>query len=175
MSKPECEYWNHRPRIPVDRSHSFNLKYRSWDFTYNNCIDPRTHLDWSNTNSSQHAILWNLVGIWYLWSTLVLVFRQACCLSHCSYATWSLLAISELQLSAATSLWPFQRAALLSSWIEVNCLQSATLGKDWLIGLTLLTAWSSFPLQQLTLEQISPSRWQCGKRQASLKAALLLP
>ena len=56
-------------------------------------------------------------------------FRLACRLPLCCYAVWSLLAASELQLSAATLLWLYHRAASLPSWREFNCLQSAMVGK----------------------------------------------
>ena len=56
-------------------------------------------------------------------------FRLACRSPHCHFITWSLLAVSELQLSAATPLWPFHRVASLQSWIEVNCLWSTAVGK----------------------------------------------
>ena len=45
-------------------------------------------------------------------------FRLACRLPLCRYAAWSSLAVSELQLSAATPLWLYHRAASLPSWIE---------------------------------------------------------
>ena len=56
-------------------------------------------------------------------------FRLACRSPLCRYAVWSSLAVSELQLSAATPLWPYHRAASLPSWIEFNCLRSAAVGK----------------------------------------------
>ena len=56
-------------------------------------------------------------------------FRLACRLPLCRYAAWSWLAVSELQLSAATPLWLYHRAASLPSWIEFNCLRSAAVGK----------------------------------------------
>ena len=72
---------------------------------------------------------------WGLWVTehhlrdLYAGFRLACRSSLCHYATWSSLAVSELQLSAATPLWLYHRAASLPSWIEFNCLWPAAVGK----------------------------------------------
>ena len=67
-------------------------------------------------------------------------------LNACRFIAWLLLGVSELQLSAATPLWSFHRAVSLWSWIEVNCLRSAAVGKvarlsiDWLDA---AHAWSS--------------------------------
>ena len=80
-------------------------------------------------------------------STIYAGFRLACRLPLCRYAAWSSLAVSELQLTAATPLWLYHRAASLPSWIEFNCLRSAAVGKAARLsiynGLTLLAAWSS--------------------------------
>ena len=68
----------------------------------------------------------------YFYGTLILInagFRLTCRLPHCRFAAWSSLAVSELQLSAATPLWLYHRAASLPSWIEFNCLRSAAVGK----------------------------------------------
>ena len=81
-------------------------------------------------------------------------FRLTCRLPLCRYAAWSSLAVSELQLSVATPLWLYHRAASLPSWIEFNSLRSAAVGKaarlsiyNWLDAacrcLPLLAAWSS--------------------------------
>ena len=74
-------------------------------------------------------------------------FRLTCCSLLCRYTAWSSLAVSELQLSAATPLWLFIERQSLPSWIEFNCLRSAA---RWAkrqgyrsIGMTLLAAWSS--------------------------------
>ena len=105
-------------------------------------------------------------------------FRLACHSPLCRYAAWSSLAVSELQLSAATPLWLYHIAASLPSWIEFKCLRSAAVGKA--AGLSIY--WHDaacrlvIPLRQVALcpvEQISSSKRQCGKREVSLKPALL--
>ena len=81
-------------------------------------------------------------------------FRLACHSPYGRFAAWSSLTVSEL--SAATPLWSFHWAASLSSWIEVNCLRSATLGKaasisiDWLDAAHRLV----FSLRQVALAQL---------------------
>ena len=104
-------------------------------------------------------------------------FRLACRLPLCRYAAWSSLAVSELQLSAVTPLWLYHRAASLPSWIEFNCLRSAAVGKA--ARLSILLAWRCLPLGHpsaasgaCAVEQISSSKWQCSKRQVSLKPTL---
>ena len=109
-------------------------------------------------------------------------FRLTCRLPHCRFAAWSSLAVSELQLSAATPLWLYHRAASLPSWIEFNCLRSAALGKAARLSINWLdAAWRCLPLGHpsaasgaCAVVQISSSKRQCGKRQVSLKAALYL-
>ena len=66
--------------------------------------------------------------IWVVWLSYA-GFRLTCHSPLCRYATWSSLAVSELQLSAATPFWPYHWAASLPSWIEFNCLRSAVMGK----------------------------------------------
>ena len=84
-------------------------------------------------------------------------FRLACRSSHCCFIAWSLLAVSELQLSAGTPLWLFHRATSLLSWIEVNCLRSTALGKvvrlsiGWLDTTHLLF----FPLRLRSCKKIT--------------------
>ena len=107
-------------------------------------------------------------------------FRLACRLPHCRFAAWSSLAVSELQLSAATPLWLYRRAASLPSCIEFNCLRSAAVGKAARLSIYWLdAAWRCLPLGHpsaasgaCAVEQISSSKRQCGKRQVSLKPAL---
>ena len=107
-------------------------------------------------------------------------FRLTCRLPHCRFAAWSSLAVSELQLSAATPLWLYHRAASLPSWIEFNCLRSAAVGKAARLSINWLdAAWRCLPLGHpsaasgaCAVVQISSSKRQCGKRQVSLKAAL---
>ena len=104
-------------------------------------------------------------------------FRLAYHSPHCYYVICSPLVVSELQLSATTLLWPFHQVASLSSWIEVNCLRCATLGKAaWYLINWLVTAYRLvFALRQVALAQLykcRPSKQRCSERQASLKAAL---
>ena len=107
-------------------------------------------------------------------------FRLTCRLPLCRYAAWSSLAVSELQLSAATPLWLYHRAASLPSWIEFNCLRSAAVGKAARLSINWLdAACRCLPLGHpsaasgaCAVEQISSSKRQCGKRQVSLKPAL---
>ena len=107
-------------------------------------------------------------------------FRLTCRLPHCRYAAWSSLAVSELQLSAATPLWLYHRAASLPSCIEFNCLRSAAVGKAARLSIYWLdAAWRCLPLGHpsaasgaCAVEQISSSKRQWGKRQVSLKPAL---
>ena len=109
-------------------------------------------------------------------------FRLACRSPLCRFAAWSSLAVSELQLSAATPLWLYHRAASLPSWIEFNCLRSAAVGKAARLSINWLdAAWRCLPLGHpsaasgaCAVVQISSSKRQCGKRQVSLKAALPL-
>ena len=107
-------------------------------------------------------------------------FRLTCRLPHCRFAAWSSLAVSELQLSAATPLWLYHRAASLPNWIEFNCLRSAAVGKAARLSINWLINWRCLPLGHpsaasgaCAVVQISSSKRQCGKRQVSLKAALV--
>ena len=56
-------------------------------------------------------------------------YRLACRSPICSYPVWSPLAVSWLQLSAATLLWLYHWATLVPSWIKLNCMWSVALGK----------------------------------------------
>ena len=82
----------------------------------------------------------------------------------CRYTAWSSLAVSELQLSAATPLWLYHRAASLQSWIEFNCLRSAAVGK----AARLLIFWLDaacrlvIALQQVGLAQLYKTHHQSG-------------
>ena len=101
-------------------------------------------------------------------------FRLACSSPLCRYAAWSSLAVSELQLSAATPLWLYHRAASLPSWIEFNCLRSAAVGKAAWLSINWLDAacrlgHPSAASGAWAVVQISSSKRQCGKRQVSLK------
>ena len=80
-------------------------------------------------------------------------FRLACRSPLSRNAAWSSLAVSELQLSAATPLWLYHRAASLPSWIEFNCLQSAVarLLINWQDAACCLV----IPLWQVTLAQLN--------------------
>ena len=110
---------------------------------------------------------WKNASVW-VWIHLYAGFRLVC-----RYAAWSSLAVSELQLSAATPLWLYHRAASLSSWIEFHCLRPAALDKA-----ARLLARGYLPLGHppaasgaCAVVQISSSKRQCSKWQASLKAA----
>ena len=92
----------------------------------------------------------------------------------CRYAAWSSLVVSELQLSAATPLWLYHRAASLPSWIEFNCLRSAAVGKAARLSIYWHDAACRLviPLRQVALAQLNKYQHQSGKRQVSLKPAL---
>ena len=82
----------------------------------------------------------------------------------CRYAAWSSLAVSELQLSAATPLWLYHWAASLPSWIEFNCLRSAVVGKAARLSIYWLDAACSLviPLRQVALAQLNKYHHQSG-------------
>ena len=82
----------------------------------------------------------------------------------CRFAAWSSLAVSELQLSAATPLWLYHRAASLQSWIEFNCLRSAAVGKAARLSINWLDAACRLviPLRQVTLAQLYKYHHQSG-------------
>ena len=96
-------------------------------------------------------------------------FRLACRSLLCRYAAWSSLAVSELQLSAATPLWLYHQAELLPSWIELNCLWSAAVGK----AARLSIYWEDaacrlvIPLQQVALAQLYKYHHQSGNAASS--------
>ena len=96
-------------------------------------------------------------------------FRLACRLPLCRYAAWSSLAVSELQLSAATPLWLYHRAASLPSWIEFNCLRSATVGKAARLSIYWLDAACRLviPLRQVALVQLNKYHHQSGNAASS--------
>ena len=91
-------------------------------------------------------------------------FRLTCRLPHCRYAAWSSLAVSELQLSAATPLWLYHRAASLPSWIEFNCLRSAAVGKAARLSIYWFDAACRLviPLRQVALAQLNKYHHQSG-------------
>ena len=83
----------------------------------------------------------------------------------CRYAAWSSLAVSELQLSVATPLWPYHRAASLPSWRKFNCLRSAAVGKaarlsiyNWHDAACRLV----IPVRQVVLAQLYKNHHQSG-------------
>ena len=80
------------------------------------------------------------------------------------FAAWSSLAVSELQLSAATPLWLFHRAASLPSWIEFNCLRSAAVGKAARLSIYWQDAACRLviPLRQVALAQLNKYHHQSG-------------
>ena len=91
-------------------------------------------------------------------------FRLACRSRLCRYATWSSLAVSELQLSAATPLWLYHRVASLPSWIEFNCLRSAAVGKAARLSIYWHDAACCLviPLRQVVLAQLYKNHHQSG-------------
>ena len=91
-------------------------------------------------------------------------FRLACRSPLCRYAAWSSLAVSELQLSAATPLWLYHRAASLPSWIEFNCLRSAAVGKAARLSIYWLDATCRLVirLRQVALAQLNKYHHQSG-------------
>ena len=86
-------------------------------------------------------------------------FRLTCRSPLCRYAAWSSLAVSELQLSAATPtpLWLFTERQSLQSWIEFNCLRSAAVGRAARLSIYWLDAACCLviPLRQVTLAQLN--------------------
>ena len=84
-------------------------------------------------------------------------FRLTCRSPLCRYAAWSSLAVSELQLSAATPLWLFTQRQSLLSWIEFNCLRSAAVGKAARLSIYWLDAACRWviPLRQVALTQLN--------------------
>ena len=91
-------------------------------------------------------------------------FRLTCRLPHCRYAAWSSLAVSELQLSAATPLWLYHRAASLPSCIEFNGLRSAAVGKAARLSIYWLDAACRLviSLRQVALAQLYKNHHQSG-------------
>ena len=91
-------------------------------------------------------------------------FRLTCRSPLCRYVAWSSLAVSELQLSAATPLWLYHRAASLQSWIEFNCLRSAAVGKAARLSIYWLDAACRLviPLRQMALAQLNKYHHQSG-------------
>ena len=74
------------------------------------------------------------------------------------------LAVSELQLSAATPLWLFTERQSLPSWIEFNCLRSAAVGKATRLSIYWLDAACRLviPLRQVALAQLNKYHHQSG-------------
>ena len=91
-------------------------------------------------------------------------FRLACRSPLCRFAAWSSLAVSVLQLSAATPLWLYHRAASLPSWIEFNCLRSAAVSKAARLSINWLDAACRLviPLRQVALAQLYKYHHQSG-------------
>ena len=101
------------------------------------CLDPSNVLCWFQTNLPLAA------------------------LPLCRLAS---LAVSELQLSAATPLWLFTERQSLPSWIEFNCLRSAAVGKAARLSIYWLDAACRLviPLRQVTLAQLNKYHHQSG-------------
>ena len=74
------------------------------------------------------------------------------------------LAVSELQLSAATPLWLFTERQSLQSWIEFNCLRSAAVSKAARLSIYWLDAACRLviPLRQVALAQLYKNHHQSG-------------
>ena len=91
------------------------------------------------------------------------------------FAAWLPFAVSELQLSAATLLWLFHRGTSLSSWMEFNCpaICHCEPKQQGYRLIVLLLGLPSKASGECVVVQISPSKWQCSEKQASLKSALL--
>ena len=96
-------------------------------------------------------------------------FRLACRSPRWRYAAWSSLVVSELQLSAATPLWLYHRAASLPSWIEFNCLRSAAVGKAARLSIYWHDAACRLviPLRQVALAQLYKNHHQSGNAASS--------
>ena len=96
-------------------------------------------------------------------------FRLACRSPLCRYAAWSSLAVSELALSPS-GIAP-----------ELNRIQLSAICRDGQSGKVIdLLTWRCLPLGHpsaasgaCAVVQISSSKRQCGKRQVSLKPALV--
>ena len=105
------------------------------------------------------------------WTASTCVQRSS--LGWCSRLTYmetmdshrSSLAVSELQLSAATPLWLFTEWQSLLSWIEFNCLRSTAVGKAARLSIYWLDAACRLviPLRQVTLAQLNLYHHQSGK------------
>ena len=113
---------------------------------------------------------------WYRTSMQLCRFL-ACRSLLCCYVAWSPRAVSWFTALSGQAALAYHRAALLLSWIEVNCMRSAAVGK----AASLSSYWQDAACRWVILaasgacavEQISPSKRECGEQQASLKAALL--
>ena len=85
-------------------------------------------------------------------------FRLTCRSPLCRYLRrLASLAVSELQLSAATPLWLLTERQSPPSWIEFNCLRSAAVGKAARLSIYWLDAACRLviPLRQVTLAQLN--------------------
>ena len=127
-------------------------------------VSPVGAANWSKTAVLRHPIILHSVAMTNSTQTCNAGFRLACRLPLCSYAAWSSLAVSELQLSAATPLWLYHRAASLPSWIKFNCLRSAAVGKAARLSIYWLDAACRLviPLRQVALVQLNKYHHQSG-------------
>ena len=122
---------------------------------------------WSDTHHhrgwSVSQILFGLHMIKMTYDPITLQYNAGFRLA-CRFAAWSSLAVSELQLSAATPLWLYHRAASLPSWIEFNCLRSAAVGKAARLSICWLDAACCvvIPLRQVALAQLNKYHHQSG-------------
>ena len=103
-------------------------------------------------------------NFWLIFLVFYFVLRCSLCwfqtnlpLAALPLRRWSSLAVSELQLSAATPLWLFTERQSLQSWIEFNCLRSAAVGKAARLSIYWLDAAYRLviPLRQVTLAQLN--------------------
>ena len=137
--------WHHHCASTWERQNIFGCHTNTWPSR------PTMHCYKTKIQTCSSFCCW-----WYLLHRAS--FRLTCCLPHCHNAA------SQLQLSAATPLCLYHQATSPPSWIEVNCLQSAALGKaarlstNWLDAAQRLV----FPLRRVALVQLYKYHHQCG-------------
>ena len=153
--------------------------FKLWSWWLPNAHDDRVKC-YSRSQGTNVKIIWKVLlqSLWYDVScTANAGFRLTCHSPLCRYAAWSSLAVSELQLSAATPLWPYHRRSGIAP--ELNRIQLSAICRGGQSGKVIdLLAWRCLPLGHpsaasgaCAVEQISSSKRQCGKRQVSLKPA----
>ena len=91
-------------------------------------------------------------------------FRLACRSPPCRYVAWSPVAVSWFTALSGHAAVAYHQAASFPSWIEVNCMQSAAVGK----AARLLIYWQDaacrlvIPLRQVALAQLNKYHHQSG-------------